>query len=232
MTIDRATIAAYVDGELDDIAARRVERAAGADPEIADAIARHRALTAALAAHYGPVAEEAVPNRLLDLVAGAGRVDTSLAARREAKRARFGAMQWGAIAASLALGLTIGLRPWLPAEPVAVEGGALVAAGPLSEALDTQLASNQPADAPVRIGLSFRDRAGRYCRSFESAAVDGIGCRADGRWRLERTTPGAAATDYRQAASGSLAAAAADMMAGDALDAGAERAARDGGWRR
>src|SRR3546814_3563863 len=94
-------------------------------------------------------------------------VDTSLAARREAKRARFGAMQWGAIAASLALGLTIGLRPWLPTEPVAVQGGALVAAGPLSEALDTQLASNQPANAPVRIGLSFRDRTGRYCRRSE-----------------------------------------------------------------
>ncbi|SKB60200.1 anti-sigma factor family protein [Sphingopyxis flava] len=232
MTIDRATIAAYVDRELDDIAARRVERAAETDPQVASAILRYRALTATLAAHYGPVAEEAVPDRLLDLIEGAGPVDTSLAARRKAKRTRFGIPQWGAIAAALLLGLTIGLRPWLPAEPVTVEGGALVAAGPLSQALDTQLASNQPADAPVRIGLSFRDRLGRYCRSFESVAVDGIGCRTKGRWRLERTVPGAATADYRQAGSGSLAAAAADMMVGDALDANAERAARDGGWRR
>lgn len=231
MTIDPATIAAYVDGELDDIAARRVERAAEADPEIAGAIARHRALTATLAAHYAPVADEAVPDRLLGLIAGASPIDTSLAARRETRRARFGAVQWGAIAASLALGLTLGLRPWMPAEPVAVAGGTLVAAGPLADALDTQLASNQPADAPVRIGLSFRDRAGRYCRSFESASTDGIGCREGGRWQLERTMRGAATTDYRQAASGALGAAAADMMAGDALDAAAERAARDSGWR-
>jgi len=232
MTIDRATIAAYVDRELDDIAARRVERAAETDPEIASAIVRYRALTATLAAHYDPVAEEAVPERLLDLVEGAGHVDTSFAARREAKRTRFDIPQWGAIAAALVLGLTIGLRPWLPAGPVAVEGDALVAAGALSQALDTQLASNQPADAPVRIGLSFRDHAGRYCRSFESVAVDGIGCRTKGRWRLERMASGTTATAYRQAGSESLAAAAAKMMAGDALDANAERAARDGGWRR
>jgi hypothetical protein len=154
----------------------------------------------------------------------------SLAARRETRRARFSAVHWGAIAASLALGLTIGLRPWMPAEPVAVSGGALVAAGPLAAALDTQLASNQPAEAPVRIGLSFRDRSGRYCRSFESGAVDGIGCRTGGDWRLEHTAPGSAGTAYRQASSGSLAVAAADMMAGDPLDAAAERAARDRGW--
>jgi hypothetical protein len=230
MTIDPATIAAYVDGELDDIAARRVERAAEADPEIADAIARHRALTATLAAHYAPVADEAVPDRLLGLIASASPIDTSLAARRETRRARFSAVHWGAIAASLALGLTLGLRPWLPAEPVAVSGGALVAAGPLAAALDTQLASNQPAEAPVRIGLSFRDRSGRYCRSFESGAVDGIGCRTGGDWRLEHTAPGSAGTAYRQASSGSLAVAAADMMAGNPLDAAAERAARDRGW--
>ena len=232
MSFDPATVAAFVDGELDDLTARRIEREAEGDPALAAEIARHRALKAKLAAHYAPVAEEPVPERLRALLTPDVAVDTSLAARREAKRARFAPIHWGAIAASLVLGLALGLRPWAPAASIAEANGAVVAAGPLADALDTQLASNQPPDAAVRIGLSFEDKAGRYCRSFESASLDGIGCHDDGRWRLERTMRGQAGTDYRQASSGELAAATAAMMGGDPLDAAAERQARDKGWAR
>jgi hypothetical protein len=230
MSFDPATVAAFVDGELDDLTARRIEREAEGDPALAAEIARHRALKAKLAAHYAPVAEEPVPERLRALLTPDVAVDTSLATRREAKRARFAPIHWGAIAASLVLGLALGLRPWAPAASIAEANGAVVAAGPLADALDTQLASNQPPDAAVRIGLSFEDKAGRYCRSFESASLDGIGCRDNGRWRLERTMRGQAGTDYRQASSGELAAATAAMMGGDPLDAAAERQARDKGW--
>ena len=232
MSFDPATVAAFVDGELDDLTARRIEREAEGDPALAAEIARHRALKAKLAAHYAPVAEEPVPERLRALLTRDVAVDTSLATRREAKRARFAPIHWGAIAASLVLGLALGLRPWAPAASIAEANGAVVAAGPLADALDTQLASNQPPDAAVRIGLSFEDKAGRYCRSFESASLDGIGCRDNGRWRLERTMRGQAGTDYRQASSGELAAATAAMMGGDPLDAAAERQARDKGWAR
>ncbi|SEH17040.1 hypothetical protein SAMN05428974_2029 [Sphingopyxis sp. YR583] len=232
MSFDPATVAAFVDGELDDLTARRIEREAESDPALAAEIARHRALRAQLAAHYAPVAEEAVPERLRALLVPDQSVDTSIAARREAKRARVTAVHWGAIAASLVLGLTLGLRPWMPAPSLAEANGAVVAAGPLAEALDTQLASNQPSSATVRIGLSFQDRAGRYCRSFQSASLDGIGCQDDGHWHLERTMRGQAGTDYRQASSGELAAAAAAMMAGDPLDAAREQQARDKGWPR
>lgn len=231
MTFDPATIAAFVDGELDDLTARRIEKEAETNAAVAAEIARHRALRARLTAHFAPVLEEEVPERLRALLVPDDKVDTSLAPRREARRVRFGAVHWGAVAASLALGLTIGLRPWMAAPDVRSQDGMLVASGQLADALDTQLASSQANDAPIRIGLSFRDGAGRYCRSFESAAVDGIGCREHGRWALERTLRGQHAGDYRQASSGALAAAAADMMAGEPLDAAAERAARDGKWR-
>ena len=231
MSVDPGTIAAFVDGELDDLTARRIEREAANDAALAAEIARHRALKAQLTAHYAPIAEEAVPERLRVLLAGADIVDTSLSERRMAKRSRFEAIHWGALAASLVLGLTIGLRPWLPAADVASDNGVLVASGPLADALDTRLASNQPADAAVRIGLSFRDNVGRYCRSFESATIDGIGCRDGGRWQLEQTRRGQASSDYRQASSGELNAMVATMMAGDPLDADAERMARDSGWR-
>ncbi len=231
MSVDPDIIASFVDGELDDLTARRVEREAANDAALAAEIARHRALKAQLTAHYAPVAEEAVPERLRALLITANNVDTSLSDRRAAKRSRFDAIHWGALAASLLLGLTIGLRPWLPAGEVASDNGVLVASGPLAAALDSRLASNQPADAAVRIGLSFRDRTGRFCRSFESATIDGIGCRDDDRWQLERTQRGQGRGDYRQASAGELAAVAAAMMTGEPLDADAERAARDSGWR-
>jgi hypothetical protein len=236
MRFDPATITAYVDGELDDLTARRIEREAEADPALAAEIARHRALKARLVAHYAPVAAEAVPDRLRALLndaAKAPEVDTSLAARRESRRWRLAPAQMGALAASLLLGLTIGLRPWAPAAEVTERGGALVASGALAAALDTQLASTQGADAAIRIGLSFRDREGRICRSFEGAALSGIGCRDAGGWTLERTL-GGRTTDapYRQANAGALAADAAAMMVGEPFDAAAERAARARGWRR
>lgn len=229
MTFDPATVAAFVDGELDDLTARRIAREAESDPALAGEIARHRALKARLTAHFAPIAEEEPPDRLRALLVG-DRVDTSLTDRRAAKRARFAPIHCGAIAASLVLGLTIGFRPWMPAADIAEAGGTLVASGALAEALETQLASNQPADAAVRIGLSFRDGTGRYCRSFEGDGLAGIGCREDSHWTLERTLRGAARPAYRQAASGALAADAAAMMAGDPLNAAAERVARDKGW--
>lgn len=230
MSFDPTTIAAFVDGELDDMTARRIARAAETDAALAAEIARHRALTARLAEHYAPICNERVPDRLRSLLGDLTRVDTSLADRCEARRSRFSTLHWGAIAASLLLGLTIGLRPWMPAADVQTDNGALIAAGSLAKALETQLASNQPSDAAVRIGVSFEDKAGRYCRSFESARLDGIGCREGKRWRLERTLAGQRNGDYRQATSGELAAAAAAMMRRNALDARGERAARDAGW--
>lgn len=230
MSFDPDIVAAFVDGELDDLTARRVERDAASDTALAAEIARLRALRSQLTAHYDPIAKEAVPERLRALLVADGKVDTSLDARRAIKRPRFEAMHWGALAASLVIGLTIGLQPWGPTADVTSDNGVLVASGPLADALDTRLASNQAADASVRIGLSFRDNAGRYCRSFESGTIDGIGCRADGGWQLERTRRGQPRGDYRQAASGELAAMAASMMVGEPLGAEAERTARDSGW--
>ncbi|HEY0596260.1 anti-sigma factor [Sphingopyxis sp.] len=229
MSFDPATIAAYVDGELDDLTARRIKREAGSDAGLAAEIARNRELRAQLTAHFAPVIEEVVPERLRALLVETN-VDTSLAARRETKRLRFAPIHWATIAASLVLGLTIGLKPWMPVADVTNANGTLVASGALAEALDTQLASNQPADATVRIGLSFRNRDGRTCRSFEGRGLAGIGCHEGGRWRLERTMGGTAQGEYRQAASGALAADAAAMMAGEPFDAAAERAARRRGW--
>jgi hypothetical protein len=228
MTIDPETLMAYADGELDPVAAKRVERAIAADPALAEQVAAHRRLRARIAGSFAPVAEAPVSERLTSLL----KPDNVVPLRPRA-RPRFD-LRWGAaIAASLAIGILIG--PMLrPAAPVRVGPTGLVASGDLARALDTQLAATQ-GDAPIRVIVSFRDSSGAICRTFAGRATSGIACREGDGWSVRRTVSGAgeARTDYRQAGSTdpALMAMAQDMMAGAPLDAAQERAAHDRGWR-
>lgn len=224
MSVDRETLIAFADGELSEIERRRVEKAIAADPALADEVAVHRKLRERLAAHYAPVADAVVPARLTALLA---EKVVPLDAARERRATRFAPQYWAAIAATLVLGLVIG--------GTLDRGGndPLVASGRLEQALETQLASAQPADADVRIGLTFRSTDGAICRTFEQAALSAVACREGDGWRLRRAVSGPAtqATQYRQASSAEMAAAAQEMMAGEPLDAAGEKAARERGWR-
>jgi len=225
--IDIETLMAFVDGELDELGMARVERVIAADPELAKRVAAERALKAKLAAHYAPVLDAPLPDRLTALFDQESKVVDIATARRP----RGWIVTAMAMAACLLLGLFVG-RGVMPTAPGA-DGGALVAGGSLATALDTRLASAQPANTAIRIGLTFRAQDGAMCRTFQGRALDGIACRAGKTWQLRRTVsdPAAARTDYRQASSGVLMDAAQAMMAGDPLDAAAEKAARDGGWK-
>jgi len=225
MSFDPELIMAYVDGELDLVTAKRIERAAADDTALAARIAAERALKARLAAHFDPVLAEPVPERLR------APIETVRSIAPPPVRRRLWLAQGAAIAASLAIGLLLGPSLIGPAPgPVRVAGETLVADGTLEAALDRQLASAQDADAPVRIGLSFASRDGTLCRTFEARALSGIACRNQDSWAIRQSFGGIRTGGYRQAGSGALAEAAAAMMAGDPLDAAAERAARDGGW--
>ncbi|MBO9880262.1 hypothetical protein J7357_02530 [Xanthomonas sp. D-109] len=144
-----------------------------------------------------------------------------------------------ALAAALLLGLWIAQRQ-LPqgAAPgptvAATQGG--VAEGALAQALTQQL-SGQPQGS-VRIGLSFRDRDGHYCRTFAlTRASAGLACQRDGAWRVELLVPAGENNDgsgMRMAASPMPAAvlqAVDARIAGEALDADGEQQARAQGWR-
>jgi len=232
MTYDRATITAYVDGELDLVSAKRIEKAMADDSGLANAIEAERRLRARLSTHFDPVAEESVPERLSALLSGNV---SNLEEHRNTKAARWyqpSAMQWGAMAASLVVGLMIGGTALnRDAGYVRNDGDVLVASGKLADALQTQLASTQGTNPEVRIGTSFAAKGGGYCRTFESTSLDGIACRAGKDWQLKQTLSGNRTSAYRQASAGALAEAAAAMMAGDAMDATAEKAAADKGWR-
>jgi hypothetical protein len=144
--------------------------------------------------------------------------------------------QWAAVAASLAIGLLVGLLVTRePAAPWEESGAGLVARNELDYALTTQLAGAAGAEN-VRVGISFRDRSGTYCRAFHlqrEAPLAGLACRDGAEWRLQVL---AAAAKQE----GELQPAAAMPMAvlqavdaaidGEPLDAAAELAARDSGW--
>ncbi|HEU4961655.1 MAG TPA: anti-sigma factor [Sphingomonas sp.] len=228
MTIDAATRAAYVDGELDEIARKRVERAMAADPALAEAVERDRRLRDALRARFAPYAEQPVPDRLRDILEPAA-VPIETARRRSRKAGRWWT-QAAAIAATLVFGIVVGQQ--IETGPVATRDGALVAHGKLARALDTQLAATQPAEAAVRVGLTFRAQDGHVCRTFTSESLQGIACRGGGAWRLVDTAAGERTTPYRQASSGDagIMAATQAMMTGAPFDRTAEAAARDHGW--
>ena len=230
MTIEDERLMAYLDGELDGEARAEVEAALAEQPDLRRQLERQRALRDTLRAHFDPVAEESVPPRLRALLEPE---IVDLAAAR-ARRSRPIWQTAAAIAASLVIGVVVGRT--LPSgadAPVGIEGGTLVARAELAEALDTQLASSQAADAATRIGVSFARADGTYCRTFEGSALSGLACRDGDAWRMVMTAEGNAARgDYRQAGTGSarIAAAAQELMANEPLDAAAERRARDQHW--
>lgn len=228
---DEEQFFAWLDGELDAETSARVAARVAADPELAAQARAHRALGAQLRGAFDPVMAAPVPDRIL-------AAPTSLSAAREqrARRAR-GVPRWAAMAATLVLGLGIGIIAGDRGgqDPVRMDGARLMAAASLAQALDTQLASAGPAQGAERIGLTFRNRQGELCRSFSATAMAGVACRDGEQWRLEGlyTEGGAGSGDYRMASAGDprLAELIDATMAGEPLDADGERAAMAAGWR-
>lgn len=247
MKITEEMLIAFADGELDPKERETVMRAVAADPELGRKLAAHQRLRSTLSGHFEPLAEEPVPERFKALLAqrqpGGDDNVVSLAAVREGRKDRVerdgrrgwrpGWSNFAAIAATLVLGLAIG-RSMHDGSPVGVSGRGMVARGELAEALDTRLASAQDAGAETRIGLTFRNKDGDICRTFDGAAIAGLACRRGKRWRLDQLLPGTSAgSDYRQASAGDprLAASVQDMIEGAPFDAQAEKTARDEGWK-
>ena len=241
MTVSREELAAYADGELDAGRAAEVAALVDADPKLARQVAAHRAMKAQLSAHFAPILDQPVPERLTTLLTPADRQVIDFAAERQVidfaaergRRAqRRGLPRWSYFAAP-AMAAALALALFIP------RGGGNSPMGDyanaqLASALDSQLAAQQGGGAATRILISFQNRKGEYCRAFSDPAQSGIACRDPSGWRLADLGPGSAAggASYRQAGSdfAALMAKAQDMAAGPALDASAEQAARTRDW--
>lgn len=235
MTITRDELAAFFDGELTGVRARAVEAAIAADPALLRDLERHRALKAQLVSHFGPIADEPVPEALAALLrTGAETPADNVVGFAEAReriegKRRLPRWSWvagPALAASLALAVFV---------PRGGGGSGAYADAQLASVLDQRLVAQQAPGEAVRVLLSFRTRAGSYCRAFSGSEGGGIACRDGARWKLEALGEGGAGsqTGYRMAGADDAAilARAQAMAAGAALDGGQEAAARARGWR-
>jgi len=248
MTPEYEQLMAYVDGELDAGARAQFERAMAADPVLARSVAAQRSLRARLLASLDRQLAEPVPERLLHTArtASAGAAPVArLSVWRERGQSRPPSPRvWAlpaALAASLLMTGVLAVALWRSpgGGGLALQNGQLLARGGVAHALSTALVNSQPADAAVRIGLSFRDRAGRMCRTFlvQAQGSAGLACHAGADWVIERVAaaqaePGAAGK-LRTAGSAWPAAIlleVAQRMDGEALDASGEERARAQGW--
>ncbi len=231
MTPTPEQIAAYADGQLDGDKRETIEAAVAADPALQCQVEKHRALSAMLTAHYAPLMNQELPERLTASLQSQNEPEmVDFAAARERRNAARKLPRWSwvagpALAASLALAVIL---PRGGSDDLAYADGAL------ASALYTQLSATQANDAQTRILLSFADAGGDYCRAFTTPDGSGIACHNDRGWKLEQLADGAggAATEYRQAGSdiADILEAAQAMAAAGALDAEAEAEAAAKGW--
>lgn len=235
MTVTRDELAAFADGELTGARLRAVEAAVAADPTLTRDLERHRALKTQLTAHFGPIADEPVPDALAallrtepdkpaDNVVGFDEGRERLARMRRLPRWSF--IAGPALAASLALVVLV---------PRGNEEAGTYAGPELASLLDQRLVAQQAPGEETRVLLSFRDRAGAYCRAFSGRERGGVACRDAMGWKLEALGEGSAGSpsEYRMAGADDAAilARAQSMADGPAFDRDQEAAARARGWR-
>lgn len=230
MTVTDERVSAYADGELSEAEAKQVELELERSPELRAKVQAHHALRSRLAAHFAPIAQQPVPERLIEAVRRHSATGDNLVEFRRPGTARrllsaSRRLAWfaaPALAASIAW-VVIGTGSRSPD----------YAGDELAIALDRQLVATQSAGGKVRVLLTFRDRSGRYCRGYAREDDAGVACHDADGWRImkEIATARRTSSEYRQAgAAQELMADIQEMAAGHALDAAEERKARARFW--
>lgn len=235
MNLSPETISAFIDGELSFDEARRVEADLQDRPELMAYVEQQHALRMELTDTLSPAIDGPIPDRFLTAIAQTPvswrwRISHALAPRT---------LIWSGLpaAAALVCGLLIGvaIERNAGADMIAGAHGGLVAHGQLADALSNKLASE--AGPGPAVGVSFRAKDGRYCRTFETANSAGVACRGAQSWAIAALSATSVEADsqaaYRPAASAMpdlIRKAVTGMIEGAPFDAAAERQARDRGW--
>ena len=214
MKLTDEMLKAYFNGELDLVARAEIGAAIERDPGIARVAEEHRSTR--MSVPPAPPAPVAPPVAV-------------------APRSRL--PPWVVPVAVLALGLAVGKFALDGADaPYAESESGLVARGELAWALDGQLASDAGA-GNVRIGSSFVDRRGAYCRTFRlrhEVPFAGLACHPGDAWQLLlliAAAPSEIGSHQVTVMPMTVLRAVDAAIDGEPLNAAAETAARDAGWR-
>ncbi len=244
MKISDEQLMAYADGELDETMRSEIAAAIERDPALAERVRAHERTRVQVHAAFAPVVEEVIPERLIAAVNASPDRSGAVSDLRQARerkeqqtRRRWSFADWGAIAASLLLGIIVGRTAFNSDSEMVVErNGSLIAAGALADALGSQLSSDE---GEQRVALSFQSAEGAYCRAFvtgRNAPTAGLACRDGDHWAirvLSETSEQQA--EYETAASalpGAVLAAIDRHILGEPLTIEEEKAAREEQWSR
>lgn len=237
--LDDEILMRRVDGELDPAEAARVDSVAAVNSAVSARLQALRGTRAAARDAY-PISPDVRDLDLARLIAAAPAQASPLTGIGQALAEAFAprrALIWGAMATAafvggLALGPLLGGR----SDGLRINrDGAVLDAG-LVRMLDTGLTAEGADTRGRAIGLTFRDSEGDWCRTFTAreAAVAGLACREAEEWRLQVLAPLTSARgEVRTAGTETpevILTAIDAKISGEALDATAEAAARDGGW--
>ena len=210
--IDKERLVAYVDGELDEVAAREVETAIATDPGLAETVGAWRADAATIRAAYQEPLRAPVPERLVAVLDAAFAARQAATARGSARPGHRHAMV-GAIAASI-VAVVVGLsgayyfaergveREIARLEAIHAADQQMLEAA-VARALEKHVSGtsaewHNPDSGshgrvePVR---TFKISSGQWCREYvhtlefrgwqkQRETRRGVACRgADGRWK-------------------------------------------------
>ncbi|MEG0879822.1 MAG: hypothetical protein RSH52_00935 [Janthinobacterium sp.] len=140
---------AFADGELDPDTSAQVKAAVAGDAAMGQRVAQHRAMREDVYASFSPILDEAVPQRLCDALRQAEPAPASPAPaftpRPAANHSRWALPAWGALAATLVVGVLIGKmalpmlesgdRQGHSADAVSTADGRMAAGGVLARAV-------------------------------------------------------------------------------------------------
>ena len=228
--MDREMLNAFVDGQLPPQEMERIATLLETEPEMKAYVLKQEKLRAAL--RFEEVMQAPPPSRLVDTARSA---PVSWRWRLQALLGRYFVVRSLLPAgAALAVGLAIGVTTKSNGD-LMLSRGQMLAGGGLAQALDSKLASSGYSGEGPRIGISFRDRAGRDCRTFASGSQAGLACHQEGAWvisTLVAQEPQVQGT-YRMAGSempDAVRRAVETSIQGAPFDAIAEAQARANGW--
>lgn len=230
---DDERLSAYMDGELEQDEAVRLERRLAAEPALARRLEELRAADRSAGRAYRAIDEVPLPEAVLALLREneAGRSDAMPSAEvipMPVRGPRRFLQMPVAIAASVALVAGFLVHDLVGSGPAIELTGTVARDSDLYRLLETGVSSEALSlrDGEGRIVLTFQGGEGAWCRQFrlrtEGAATQGLACRAAGGWQMDTASfaPAGGEGPYRQAADETppaLERAVRDRLAGAAL---------------